>query len=33
MTPFGELEEGLKELKGLATPKEQQCQPTRASRE
>jgi len=28
-----ELEKGLKELKGLATPEEQQCQPPRASRD
>jgi len=32
-TLLGELEEVLKELKGLATPYEQQCQPTRASRD
>jgi len=28
-----ELEKGLKELKGLATPEEQQYQPTRSPRD
>jgi hypothetical protein len=29
---MGELEKGLKELKGVATPSEEQHQPTRAPR-
>jgi len=31
--PLKESEQGVKELKGLETPYEQQCQPTKASRD